>query len=160
MVVFTASWSSLDAQIPMRMATRPSMQAIFATSPSPFQVFFIDGLPAPAAVAQDKNELNTGRTPIAKIYRLDENLDCTSPPFVHRAVGFNAQAESDDGFSWKGKFVLFRPRGQFSNDPGGFDVDGNGGFFVLNGQLTFEDTSFTIKKYKGKTSVDVCAALA
>jgi len=122
--------------------------------------FFIEGLPAPAVAAHAKHNLNTGHTTTVKIYRLDGNNDCTSPPFVHKAAGINFENPSDDGFVWKGNFVLFRPRGQISNDPGGFDVDGRGGFFVLNGRLTFEDTSFTIKKYVGKKPVDVCALLA
>jgi hypothetical protein len=117
-----------------------------------------EGLPQWAADANDKN---TGVTGVIEFYSLDENSDCTSPPFVPKLGGIYFEDPSvDDEFSWKGKFALFRPSGQISNDPDGFDADGKGGIFVLSGRITFEDDSFTIKEYKGAAPVDVCAALS
>jgi hypothetical protein len=122
--------------------------------------FGLQGLPTPAANATVGKDLNVGVTTSVKVYRLDDIKDCTSAPFVAKKGGVNFEATSDEGFTWKGNFLMFRPPGQLSMDPGGFDTDGEGGFFLMNGALTFKDSNFTIVEYKGKTPVDICDLLA
>jgi hypothetical protein len=118
----------------------------------------IEGLPLPAGQAHAKNDLNTGRLHELQVYRLDQNSNCATAPYVHNGAG-NFQPGSNEGFSWQGNFVLLRPAGQISNDPGGLDRDGTGGIWAVKGKVTFSDTAFTMKSYKGKTPVDICAIL-
>jgi hypothetical protein len=129
-------------------------QACAQALPSTTQDLGLMRCRTPALEAQLKNGLNTGLTK-ATVYRLDENFD---PVCLSGAINF--QEPSDDGFIWAGNLLLLRRPGLQSNDPDGFDKDGKGGIFAMNGRIRYEDISFTIESYKGKTPIDVCALLA